>query len=75
MVLVFITFLLFVLIGMPVGLAIGISGVFFFIQNPELPLVTVVQLPISQTQNVTLLAVPLFIFAGNLMNSSGIQID
>jgi len=32
----------------------------------------VVQLPISQTQNFTLLAVPLFIIAGNLMNASGI---
>jgi len=72
MLMVFVVFILFVLIGMPVGLAIGISGVFFFLQNPELPLITIVQLPISQTQNVTLLAVPLFIFAGNLMNSSGI---
>ena len=31
---------------------------------------TIVQLPITQTQSVTLLAVPLFIFAGNLMNAS-----
>jgi tripartite ATP-independent transporter DctM subunit len=35
-------------------------------------LTTIVQLPITQTQNVNLLAVPLFIFAGNLMNCSGI---
>jgi TRAP-type C4-dicarboxylate transport system permease large subunit len=32
----------------------------------------IVQLPVSQTQNFTLLAVPLFILAGNLMNASGI---
>lgn len=38
MLMVFVVFILFVLIGMPVGLAIGISGVFFFLQNPELPL-------------------------------------
>jgi len=72
MLLVFISFLIFLFIGMPVGFAIGISGVIFFLQHSELPLLTIVQLPISQTQNVTLLAVPLFIFAGNLMNASGI---
>ncbi|MCM3760017.1 TRAP transporter large permease [Alkalihalobacillus oceani] len=72
MILVMITFLLLLLIRMPVGFAIGISGTVFFLQNAELPLTTIVQLPISQTQNVTLLAVPLFIFAGSLMNASGI---
>lgn len=72
MILVMITFLLLLLIRMPVGFAIGISGTVFFLQNLELPLTTIVQLPISQTQNVTLLAVPLFIFAGSLMNASGI---
>ena len=58
--------------GMPVGFSIAISGTMFFLQHPELPISTIVQLPISQTQNVALLAVPLFIFAGSLMNSSGI---
>ena len=72
MILVFIVFLLLLTIGMPVGFSIGISGVMFFLQNLDLPIATIVQLPISQTQSVTLLAVPLFIFAGNLMNASGI---
>ncbi len=44
----------------------------FFLQHPELPFTMTVQLPISQTQNFAMLAIPLFIFAGNLMNSSGI---
>lgn len=72
MILVMVTFLILLLIRMPVGFAIGISGTVFFLQNLELPITTIVQLPISQTQNVTLLAVPLFIFAGSLMNASGI---
>ena len=72
MILVLIAFLILLAIGMPVGFSIGISGVFYFFQHPELPMATIVQLPISQTQSVTLLAVPLFIFAGSLMNSSGI---
>lgn len=72
MILVFIVFLALLFIGMPVGFSIGISGCMYFLQHPELPLTTIVQLPITQTQSVTLLAVPLFIFAGNLMNASGI---
>ncbi|ADN01393.1 TRAP transporter large permease [Spirochaeta thermophila] len=72
MLLVAILFLLFLLMGMPVAFAIGISGVAFFLQHPELPFSMIVQLPISQTQNFPLLAVPLFIFAGNIMNSAGV---
>ena len=73
MTLVLIAFIILLIIGMPVAFAIGISGALFFIQHPELPFTTVVQLPISATQNFLMLAVPLFIFAGNLMNSSGIS--
>ena len=72
MVLVVIVFMILLMVGMPVGFSIAISGTMFFLQHPELPISTIVQLPISQTQNVALLAVPLFIFAGSLMNSSGI---
>jgi len=72
MILVVIVFMILLMAGMPVGFSIAISGTMFFLQHPELPISTIVQLPISQTQNVALLAVPLFIFAGSLMNSSGI---
>lgn len=72
MLLVVVAFLVFLAVGMPVAYSIGISGVLFFLQHPELPFTMIVQLPISQTQNFAMLAVPLFIFAGNLMNESGI---
>ncbi|HCO49697.1 MAG TPA: C4-dicarboxylate ABC transporter [Spirochaetaceae bacterium] len=72
MLIVAILFIFFLAVGMPIAFAIGISGVAFFLQHPELPMTMIVQLPISQTQNFTLLAVPLFILAGNLMNASGI---
>ena len=72
MILVTIAFLGLLFIGMPVGFAVGMSGALFFLQHLEFPMTTIVQLPITQTQSVTLLAVPLFIFAGNLMNASGI---
>ena len=72
MILVAILFVLFMLMGMPVPFAFGISGVAFFLQNPSLPLTMPVQQVLSQTQNFLLLAIPLFIFAGNLLNQTGI---
>lgn len=71
MLLVFLIFILFLLMGMPVAFAIGIAGTLFFLQNPQLPFTMIIQLPISQTQNFPLLAIPLFIFAANLMNETG----
>ena len=65
-------FVVLLAIGMPVAFAIGISGALFFVQHPELPPTIPIQLTISQTQNFALLAVPLFILAGNFMNHSGI---
>jgi tripartite ATP-independent transporter DctM subunit len=67
-----ILFIVFMLMGMPVPFAFGISGIAFFLQNPTLPLTMPVQQVLSQTQNFLLLAIPLFILAGNLLNESGI---
>jgi tripartite ATP-independent transporter DctM subunit len=72
MLIVSIAFVVFLLIGMPVAFAIGISGVLFFLQHPELPITIPIQQTVSQTQNFALLAIPLFIIAGNFMNKSGI---
>jgi tripartite ATP-independent transporter DctM subunit len=65
-------FIAFMLLGMPVAFAIGIAGTLYFVQHPELPLAIPIQLTVTQTQNFALLAVPLFILAGNFMNKSGI---
>src|SRR5690554_5200810 len=72
MTLVFILFGVFLLLGMPVAFAIGIAGYVFFLQQPHLPLTMPVQLIVSETQNFNLLAIPMFVFAGNLMNETGI---
>jgi tripartite ATP-independent transporter DctM subunit len=57
---------------MPVAFAIGISGTLFFLVTPDLPFAIVVQKVVASTQSFTLLAIPLFVFAGNLMNKTGI---
>lgn len=70
--LVIIVFIILLLSGMPVAFAIAISGFMFFLQNLSLPITIPIQRTISMTQNFPLLAVPLFILAGNLMNGAGI---
>ncbi|MGK9168900.1 TRAP transporter large permease subunit [Inquilinus limosus] len=72
MLIVAIAFVILMLMGMPMAFAIGISGALFFLQHPELPYTIPIQLTVSQTQNFALLAVPLFIVAGNFLNKSGI---
>jgi tripartite ATP-independent transporter DctM subunit len=69
---VMIVFFLLLFLGMPVAFAIGIAGGTFFLATPNLPYSIIVQKVVSSTQSFTLLAIPLFIFAGNLMNNTGI---
>lgn len=72
MITVFVIFLILLLLGMPVAFAIGISGFTFFWFTDTIPLSITVQKALSTTQSFTMLAIPLFIFAGNLMNNTGI---
>ena len=62
-------FLILLFLGMPVAFAIAVSGFAFFLMRPEIPWTILVQKSLSTTQSFTM---PLFIFAGNLMNNTGI---
>ncbi len=64
-------FLGLMFLGMPVAFAVGISVIFFYLFGP-VPASIAVQKIVSMTQSFPLLAVPLFVFAGHLMNESGI---
>ncbi|MHB0776836.1 TRAP transporter large permease [Halomonas sp. WWR20] len=65
--------LLLMAIGMPVAFAIGIAGfLYFLLPGTFLPVGIGAQRIVSATQSFPLLAVPLFIFIGHLMNASGI---
>ncbi|MBY5930761.1 TRAP transporter large permease [Halomonas sp. DP8Y7-3] len=60
-------------IGMPVAFAIGMAGfTYFLLPETFLPTSTAVQRIVSASQSFPLLAVPLFILIGHLMNASGI---
>lgn len=67
-----IVFIVLLLLGMPVAFVIAISGASFFFVTEGLPYTIIVQKALSMTQSFTMLAIPLFIFAGNLMNNTGI---
>lgn len=69
---VFIVFLVLLLLGVPVAISCGMAGVVYFLINTDMIFNQVVSLSFSATQNVALLAIPMFILAGNLMNASGI---
>ncbi|MDF2656193.1 MAG: rane protein [Bacillota bacterium] len=72
MTLVVIAFFVLIILGMPVAFAIGIAGALFFIGQDTLSFTIPVQLTLTQTQNFAILAIPLFVFAGNLLNETGI---
>ncbi|MDR2602115.1 MAG: TRAP transporter large permease [Spirochaetaceae bacterium] len=70
--LLLICFVIFLVIGMPIAFVIGIAGFAYFFTVPYLTYETATQMIVSQSQSFAFLAVPFFIFAGNLMNVSGI---
>ncbi|MDR2793619.1 MAG: TRAP transporter large permease [Treponema sp.] len=65
-------FVVFLVMGMPIAFVIGIAGFAYFASSPYLNFQTATQMIVSQSQSFAFLAVPFFIFAGNLMNVSGI---
>ena len=72
MTLLLVCFVVFMLMGMPIAFVIGIAGFAYFLSQPQLPFEIAVQMTVQQSQSFAFLAVPFFIFAGNLMNVSGI---
>lgn len=67
-----ISFILFLMLRMPLAFAIAISSVLFFVFDGASSFIIPVQKMVLASQNPALLAVPFFVFAGNLMNSAGI---
>jgi len=64
-------FTLLLILGIPIAFVLGISSVLYLLKT-EMPFVLVSQRVFVGLDNFLLLAVPLFILAGKLMNASGI---
>lgn len=64
---------LFILINVPVAFALGIASLTFLVLATHVPLVVVVQRLYLGVDSFVLLAVPLFVMAGILMNTGGLS--
>ncbi|SFB13029.1 TRAP transporter, DctM subunit [Poseidonocella pacifica] len=70
--LISIVFMVLLIVGAPVAIAIGMAGFTFFLTSPIMPLSIGVQKIATVSQSFPLLAVPFFVLAGHLMNASDI---
>ena len=70
----FISFILLLLVGAPIAIAIILSSVitFFTVLPFDVALMTSAQRMITGIDNFTMLAIPLFVLAGIIMNNGGI---
>lgn len=66
-----IAFIVLLAFGMPIAFTVALSAAAFFMSE-NVPFHIVVQKMVSSTQSFSLLAVPFFVLAGNLMNETGI---
>lgn len=73
MLVLFISLLVFFLIGMPVAFALGVGSLFTLIGDNSLPLVLVPQRMFTALDSWPLMALPFFMLAGALMDRGGIS--
>jgi tripartite ATP-independent transporter DctM subunit len=70
--LLFLIFAGMVIVELPVGFALALSAMVLIVIDLPMPVTIVVQRMASGIESFPLLAIPLFILAGNLMNRAGI---
>ena len=69
----FASFTVFMLIGVPIGISIGSAAILAIYFNTNVPLVVVSQTMFNGINNFPLMAIPFFILAGNLMSAGGLS--
>ena len=65
-------FLAFMVLGVPIAIAMGLTGFTAMLIRGDIPLEIAAQRFVTGTDSFTLLAMPFFILAGHLMNAGGI---
>jgi len=72
-VMIFAVLLALIMINVPIAVAMGLTAIIFFVGLGNASLLTMLpQRMYASTTSFTLLAIPFFILAGNLMNTGGI---
>ncbi len=69
-----ILFVVFLIIAMPVGFALGISAFYYFWIEGNLPTEAYMNTLFSGINTFSLMAIPFFVLAGSLMNEGGLTI-
>ncbi len=69
---IFAVLFLFIMLGLPIALCMGVTAVLFFVALGQADVLLMLPARMySGTTSFTLLAIPFFILAGNLMNTGG----
>ena len=66
-----VSFLVFLVIGVPIAFVLGLTPLIAFISQGETPIVLVAQRIFTGMDSPVLMAVPFFILAGNIMSAGG----
>ncbi|SFR09676.1 TRAP transporter large permease [Desulfoscipio geothermicus] len=69
----FASFFVLVLIGVPVAFSLGLSSIAALLYQGQIPLIVSVQRLFTGTDSFPLMAIPFFMMAGALMNTGGIS--
>lgn len=69
----FITFVILILLSIPISIALGISSMIAVLLHTDLSLMVLVQKIFGGVSSFTLMAIPFFILAGNIMAGGGVS--
>ena len=72
LIILFASLLIFILIGVPIGYSLGGAGILYFLAENSTFLMTVPQRVFSGLNSYILIAMPLFMLSGELMNHGGL---
>lgn len=67
------SFLILIAVGLPIAFAFGISGIIYILSFTRFPGNLVTTVTFSQLDSFALMAVPFFIFAGDIMRYGGVS--
>ena len=71
--LLFVSFFVLIIIGVPIAVALGLAAIFTILGGLNIPMVITSQTMFNGVNSFQLMAVPFFILAGNLMSEGGIS--
>ena len=70
---IFIAFFSLIIIGVPIAIALGLSSMITIMIHSHVPVMVLVQKAYSGLDTFTLMAIPFFILAGNVMSQGGVS--